>query len=276
MPSPFPGTDPYLEGPLWPDAHQQMATDISRRLNQQIRPQYVARLAVQTVRDTIPPEEIGVFYPGVEIIRRQLREAPAALSGPMAVAEPATITPAITVPLVEVTMRMVTVELYTVEKQELVTCIEILSPANKRGEGLSQYLHKRRRLHRAGVHLLEIDLTRRGRRPMFVANEPEPEQFRQVPYLVSLWRAGVPALEVWPVRLTEKLPTVAVPLRAPDFDVPLDLGTILASIYDLAAYDLSIDYSQPPPPPPFDEETTAWMQELLTPYRQRANLRADV
>lgn len=269
MPSPFPGMDPYLEGALWPDVHQQMATDISRHLNQHIRPQYVARLAVKTIRDTVPPEEVGVFYPDVEIIRRQLREAPVALaSGPVAVAEPAPITPAVTVPLLEMTMRMVTVEVYTVEQQELVTCIEVLSPANKRGDGLDQYLRKRRRLHRAGVHLLEIDLTRRGRRPMFVQNTPEPDQFQRAPYLVSLWRAGVPALEVWPVQLTEKLPTVAVPLRDPDPDVPLDLGSILAAIYDLAAYDLSIDYSQPPPPPPFDEESVLWMHELLAPYRQ--------
>jgi hypothetical protein len=70
------------------------------------------------------------------------------------------------------------------------------------------------------------------------------------------------------VQLTEKLPTVAVPLRDPDPDVPLDLGSILAAIYDLAAYDLSIDYSQPPPPPPFDEESVLWMHELLAPYRQ--------
>lgn len=30
------------------------------------------------------------------------------------------------------------------------------------------------------------------------------------------------------------------------------------TIYDEAAYDLSIDYSQKPPPPAFDEETQTW------------------
>lgn len=29
MPSPFPGMDPYLEGALWPDVHQQLAYDLS-------------------------------------------------------------------------------------------------------------------------------------------------------------------------------------------------------------------------------------------------------
>jgi hypothetical protein len=270
MPSPFPGMDPYLEGVLWPDVHQQLATEMSRDLNRRIRPQYVARLAVKTLRDTVPPEELGVFYPDVEIVRRELREAPPLFSGEVAVAEaPTAISPAVTVPLYEVTMRMVTVELYTVEGKELVTCIEILSPANKRGDGLAQYLHKRRRLHRAGVHLLEIDLTRRGQRPMFVEGVPEPEQFKAVPYLVSLWRAGTLSLQVWPVQFTDKLPTVAVPLRAPDPDVPLDLGAILAAVYDLAAYDLSIDYTQAPPPPPLDEATSAWVGRLLADQRQQ-------
>ena len=167
-------------------------------------------------------------------------------------------------------MRMVTVEIYTVEDKELVTCIEVLSPANKRGEGLEHYLHKRQRLHRAGVHLVEIDFTRRGRRPLVVAGGFASEQIQAAPYLISLWRAHAAQLELWPVQLAEKLPVVAVPLRKPDADVPLDLGAILAAIYDLAAYDLSIDYGEEPPPPPFDENTIRWMQDLLAPYRQPA------
>lgn len=31
-----------------------------------------------------------------------------------------------------------------------------------------------------------------------------------------------------------------------------------------AAYDLSIDYSQPPPPPPMSETDLLWMQTLLS------------
>lgn len=267
MPSPFPGMDPYLEGALWPDVHQQMATEISRRLNPRIRPHYVARLAVRTVREAVPPEEVSIFYPDVEIIRRRLRETPVTLAGPAA-AQVATITPPITVPLVEAAMRMVTVEIYTVAAKELVTCIEVLSPANKRGEGLEHYLHKRRRLHRAGVHLLEIDLTRRGRRPLVVAGGFDPDPYHTLPYLISLWRAQAAELELWPVQLADKLPVVAVPLRKPDADVPLDLSAILAAIYDLAGYDLSIDYSQEPPPPPFDDETTSWLRDLLVDYRQ--------
>lgn len=46
MPSPFPGMDPYLEGYLWPDVHQRLATEISKQLTPRLRPKYVARLAI--------------------------------------------------------------------------------------------------------------------------------------------------------------------------------------------------------------------------------------
>ncbi|MFQ5615962.1 MAG: DUF4058 family protein [Anaerolineales bacterium] len=49
-----------------------------------------------------------------------------------------------------------------------------------------------------------------------------------------------------------------------DPDVPLDLGAALKAIYDEAAYDLSIDYTQPPPPPPLPEDDETWISTLLT------------
>ena len=45
MPSPFPGMDPYLEDPdLWPDVHANLIASIQAELNQQIAPNYVARV----------------------------------------------------------------------------------------------------------------------------------------------------------------------------------------------------------------------------------------
>ena len=43
----------------------------------------------------------------------------------------------------------------------------------------------------------------------------------------------------------------------------LDLPQALQSIYDEAAYDLSIDYRQSPPPPPCSETDRQWMHELV-------------
>jgi len=70
-------------------------------------------------------------------------------------------------------------------------------------------------------------------------------------------------MDIWPLSLQDTLPIVPVPLRPPDTEVRLDLPSALTSIYDEAAYDLSIDYSQSPPPPVFSEADTHWMCALM-------------
>lgn len=268
MPSPFPGMDPYLEGSVWSDVHLRLATEISVRLAPRIRPKYLARLATQTIQDRTPETEVGIMYPDVEIFQRRIPppRQPVAVGG-VAVAEAAPITPALAIPLLTFEVRLVRVEIYDTEHQQLITAIEILSPINKREPDLTKYRHKRERLEAAGVHILEIDLIRRGQRPVMTPRVYDSHQATTAPYLVSLTRAGAESLEVWPVQLQDKLPVVAVPLRAPDPDVPLDLGGALDTIYDQAGYDLSIDYSRTPPPPALDPVTQAWLEQLLAPYR---------
>src|SRR5262245_41825579 len=127
MPSPFPGMDPYLEGPLWGDVHQRLPAEISKRLTPRIRPRYVARLAVTTVQDETPESEIGIMYPDVEILqqksRRAVRPSPATAVGVAVVEAALPVTPALTVPLLDLEVRLVTVEVYDVEKNQLVTSI---------------------------------------------------------------------------------------------------------------------------------------------------------
>lgn len=129
---------------------------------------------------------------------------------------------------------------------------------NKREPGLAQYRTKRQRLYQTGVHLIELDLIRRGTRP--VAHRRLPE----VPYLIALTRAHTGKTDVWPLTLRDPLPTLPLPLRPPDDDVTLNLATALAAVYDEAAYDLSIDYRQDPPPPALSEANGAWVRELLS------------
>jgi hypothetical protein len=54
------------------------------------------------------------------------------------------------------------VHIYTANTKELVTTIELLSPANKVGEGLQRYRRKREEILRSNVHLIEVDLLRSG------------------------------------------------------------------------------------------------------------------
>jgi hypothetical protein len=259
MPSPFPGMDPFLEGYLWADVHQALANQIRAQLAPLISPRYVARLAVSVIEDETAEVEIGVMYPDVEIVEppssgkpRTLREASTVLLLPEAV----TISPSFILPL-NLKYRQVTVEIRDAGKNELVTSIEILSPVNKREPGLTKYREKRKRLYDAGVHLLEIDLLRRGTRVL------SRRQVSQVPYAVMLTRAFAEQVQVWAIRLQDPLPTVPVPLRSSDPEVPLQLQIALTSIYDVARYDLTIDYAGTPSPPALAPTDETWMRELF-------------
>jgi hypothetical protein len=158
-------------------------------------------------------------------------------------------------------VRVVSVEVRDVKSNKLVTSIEILSPVNKRGPGLVAYRQKRERLRKAGVHLLELDLLRRGTRTLTGAYPPVPK----TAYRLTLIRAGAAAAQIWPLRLPDRLPTLPIPLRPPDEDVPLELGLALSAIYDDAAYELSVNYRHEPPPPPLTAEETGWMKTAVIP-----------
>ncbi len=266
MPSPFPGMDPYLEGPLWPDVHHRLASEISRRLAPRLRPHYVARIEVTVVQDTSYASEIGIMYLDVGVLRSaksQTIHDPSEATH--AYATNFTMTPWGAIPPAPLVLqapdmlefRQATVEVRHTDGNKLVTTIEIISPVNKREPGLSAYRHKRTQLRSAGVHLLEIDLIRRATRPIDLPRLP------QSAYLASLARSFANQIELWPLRLQDALPILPVPLRSPDPDVPLELGAALATIYDEAAYDLSIDYGAPPPPPELSAEDAAWMKSIL-------------
>ena len=176
------------------------------------------------------------------------------------------VTPApLTLPLMPpVEVRIASVEIRDTASNTLVTSIEILSPVNKREPGITPYRQKRQRLYNANVHLIEIDLLRRGARPFAHPRLPV------VPYLVTLTRAQAQEVEVWPIALPDPLPIIPVPLRLPDADAPLDLAAALRDIYDEAFYNLSIDYRELPPKPALTADDLTWVDALLAPLRTEA------
>jgi hypothetical protein len=253
--------DPYLEGYMWADVHHALASQFRRQLVPLVQPHYAVRIEVTIYNDRVPAHELGIMYPDVEIVQsrpptdRLIREtagsiviAPAQLSVPLTIATQ---------------VRQASVQIRDVASNTLVTSIEIISPSNKREPGLTAYLAKRDELRIAEVHLLEIDLIRRGRRPW-----PE-EQMLVSPYLATLIRARHIRAEVWTIGLRERLPVLPVPLRAPDADVPLDVQSALDTIYDEANYPLTLDYSQPPPEPPLSDEDAAWAAECIARWREQ-------
>lgn len=260
MASPFPGMDPYLEGYLWQDVHQSLASQLKRQLSGLVRPRYVVRLAVYFVSDPPSSEEIGVLYPDVEVVRPKitLHEPRASLDDGTPgspITPPSMIAPA----ALPRETRITSIQVRDVAGNDLVTAIELISPANKREPGLTAYRRKRDEFRRAGVHLLEIDLIRRGERPWAPAAPPMPACH----YVMTLTRAGQSQSELWALQLSEALPVLPVPLRSPDPDVPLDLPAALNAIYDESDYGRTIDYVEAPPPPAMDAATARWLDERL-------------
>jgi len=260
MPSPFPGMDPYIEHPeVWSDFHGDLAAEIRADLNKTIQPRYVARLVPRVTYEIVEIEkprnvrpDVGVWHPrsGLE------REA----GGQAAVLTPAPVQNMIAM---ELPLRLFTVEILEAGTLQLVTAIEILSPVNKQPgrDAHDEYLRKRRELLRSSAHIIEIDLLRQGRRPPL--ERPVPA----APYYVVLSRVDSrPYVDVWPIQLCEKLPPIPVPLVEPDPDVTLDLGLIVAAVYERGGYATLIDYSQPPPPP-LSETESAWLDDLLRPQK---------
>lgn len=180
------------------------------------------------------------------------------------------ISPALSVPMLNYEVRLVNIEVRARKTNQLITSIEILSPVNKRGQHLREYRRKRERMEAAGVHIVEIDLLRRGRRPARTSQVTYSRDLTNIHYLISLLRRGATALEAWPLLVTDPLPVIAVPLSEPDADLALDLPACFADVYEKAAYDLSIDYTEVPPPPLFDVETAEWINNLLQDYRTSA------
>jgi hypothetical protein len=253
MPSPFPGMDPYLEGSEWTSVHTELSSEIARQLAPKLRPKYIVRATRRFVTDmpAVVTIAAGDVYPDVSVFGGStIREPAPSLTTTTAVPlEMATVMPA-RIPLI-------TIEIRDVTNRELVTAIELLSPVNKHGRGYREYLEKRQRLLSSTTHLLEIDLLRNGRRvPM---QQPLPA----APYFVFLSRAEKrPILEVWPIQLNEKLPTVPIPLLSGDADASLDLQLALDTIYDALGYDLSVDYASPPDIP-LKGEWAIWAAERL-------------
>lgn len=143
--------DPYLEGYLWSDVHNALASKIRTFLVPQLRPKYAARLEVYVVEDISPSSEIGILYPDVEVLQiRQRRDVT-----PTTPTSNIATTPApLTLPVIQpVEVRIPTVEIRDTANNVLVSCIEILSPVNKREPGITDYRKKRQRLYNANVHL---------------------------------------------------------------------------------------------------------------------------
>lgn len=219
MPSPFPGMDPYLEGSKWGSFHVELSVEIRRRLTPQVSPKYVVRAMRQDI------------YPDTAVAR-EASPAWAVNAAPTPVEVPT---------LLPQEIPHYVVEIHTADGRELVTTIEVLSPANKRGQGYEAYLEKRIQILQSRTHLIEIDWLRQGRRVPMAGSLPE------APYYIFLSRAEKrPICDVWPIQMHSKLPAIPVPLLPGDPDVELECQAMFTALYDSLDYGAILDYTRPP------------------------------
>lgn len=220
-------------------------------------PKYVALLAKRYVLDRpalgvfdLPPPS-RVFYPDVHV-------AQAEATAPHRGDSRAAITP----PTAEVAgpslVPQLSVEIQDVAQRRLVTMIELLYPANKFGDGAREHNDRWLDLLQANAHLLEVDLLRGGMRIQL--SNPVPA----APYYAYLSRVERrPFTLVRAIPLAERLPTVPIPLLAPDSDVLLNLQAGLAACFALVDYERLIDYTAPPPPPELGAAEAVWLDATL-------------
>lgn len=254
MPSPFPGMDPYLENPkTWPDLHSSLISYIREELQPQLRPKYIARIGERVELSTFG----RAYIPDVLVIRSATAVYQTAPVGAAPVADEPVV-----MRLLEEERRVPFLEIIHHPSGEVVTLIEVLSPANKSGEGREKYLRKQDDICNAGVNLVEIDLLSQGEattRARLVGAE-KSVQWR---YHVSVTRSQPAArIEAYPTSLQQRLPRCRIPLRPEDEDVVLDLPGVFTRCYDVGGYDLLVDYSQPPPVP-LSQVEAEWMADLL-------------
>jgi hypothetical protein len=249
--------DPYLES-HWRDVHHRLITYACDAIQEALPPELRARVEERVVLES--PEGLGnPLFPDVRVIE----SAPQRPGGIIAVGRSAATEP-ILIDAVREPLTQGYIEIIDVGSgNRVVTVIEVLSPTNKMpGDGMQEYHRKQREIVQSETNLVEINLLRTGRHVLAVPLENISSGLR-TPYMVCVRRATRPSkAEVYPIPLSAKLPTVKIPLRRDDADVPLDLQALIEECYRKGRYEGDLDYRRDPDPP-LSGRDAEWAAELL-------------
>lgn len=255
MPSPFPGMNPYIERPdVWNDFHDSFIVLLREALTAQVQPRYYVRIEEHLyIHEPTAKERFALGRPDLSL---HPGPQPSAASGAVAVAAPAYVG----MPMIVEEERFPYLEIRDRAKNEAVTVIELLSPANKAG-GRDQYLAKVQRVLASKTNFVEIDLLR--------AHEKMP--WRDLPAcdyyaIVSRYAARQgdnPHAAIWPLGVRDPLPTIPIPLRPGEAEPTADLQALLHRIYDAGGYGMFLYESDPEPR--LSVADAVWAVQLLHP-----------
>lgn len=270
MPSPFPGMDPFLERlSIFPDFHGGFIASMRALLQPELPPPYYAAMGRRAWVE-ITERNIG---PDMSVMRDGRRGDYS--GGVVATAEPNVTQPVVIhVPHDERVETLIEICEGRNSERRVVTVIEVLSPSNKTmGEhGRSLYMQKQQELLQSKTHLIEIDLLRAGLHSTAVPRDRLQRKVTHYDYHVCLHRFDeFEDYFVYPFRMTEKLPTVSVPLLPGDGEVKLDLQAVFRRTYEEGPYSREIDYQHDTIEPPVAEEDRAFVQARLAEHSAAVN-----
>ena len=253
--------DPYLER-YWDDVHNSLCTGIMAAL-QPLLPKGLRARATQNIRLETPVQEPGPGnrFEGDTVLVAVGPRGRSNAAGGLATVEP------VVFERIDALERDRWVQIIdTTDGNRVITVVEVLSPGNKQAGQLNRrYRAKLRRYGRAGVSLVEIDLLRSSRARLTITTDDMPAGRRAAYYTCVNWAADPAVWKAYPMPLRDALPTIPVPCRPGEADVPLALQPVVDRAYAEGGHD-DIDYSRRPKPrlPPAD---AAWAAEVIAAAR---------
>lgn len=251
MTNPFPGMNPYLEqAEFWSDFHAQLVAASALVLAPQLVPKYRVVTDKWTYK-IANAAMIGIGRPDISIQQQRDKSTKNATA---TVQSTASVQPIpVQIPLLEEVQQSY-LEVRDAATKEVITAIEVISPANKRSDGRLKYEIKRQEILESLTHLVEIDLLRDGEPLPMEANTIESQ------YRILISRSNTrPIADLYAFNVCDRIPNIPIPLRPEDTEPILDLQQILNDLYDRLGYAYFIDYSQTPPPPWSIADVQPWV-----------------
>jgi hypothetical protein len=247
--------DPYLEHPaLWPDVHHELISVARELLFAQLRPKYFVQIDERLYLTNDNDEARNLIIPDIRI--RKVRPGPSRGGTALVAAPGLQLAYGFEFEVHESYLKLV-----DRESNNVITVIEILSPANKIKNSAAKrdYDDKRNDVLSGGTHFVEIDLLREG------APIVSPELAPMREYMAQVWRFPKGQLKptrwAWPMSITEPLQSIPIPVRPEDPDAVLDLQRMLDIAYERAGYELRVNYGRPPVPP-LEGEIAEWAKGI--------------
>jgi hypothetical protein len=136
------------------------------------------------------------------------------------------------------------IEIARQSNEQLVTLLEVVSPANKTtAAGREAFRSTRQQARVAGASIAEVDLVLQGQPMLEYSRDGLPAW----DYAVTVVRAAQPErYEIYTATLQKRLPRFRLPLTSKDRDIVLDLQTVFARCYDRADFGSRINYRDAP------------------------------